>query len=220
MQQPKHEGGHSRKQFQIDRLAFFSDAVIAIAITLMVLEIKIPAIPDKPLNELLAMYSDGFMLHAGALCVCFATIGNLWIKHHDLYEHIVDYNKALIKRNLYFLLAVVLLPVSISFMFSEGSPARIKLFLFFLNLSVCNFFYFFMLQVIHHTNNNFSSLQDTKLINKNKRSTLLLAVLFIVAGVLALNRSELFYVPLFAVPVVNILRRVYTFITGLVARPK
>jgi uncharacterized membrane protein len=33
---------HSRTQFQIDRIAFFSDAVIAIALTLMILEIKIP----------------------------------------------------------------------------------------------------------------------------------------------------------------------------------
>jgi len=209
MHQVKHEAGHSRKQFQIDRLAFFSDAVIAIAITLVVLEIKMPAIPDKSLQELWAMYSGEFMLHAGALVVCFVTIGNLWIKHHALYEHIVDYNKQLIKRNLYFLFAVVLLPVSISFMFSEGSPMRIKLFLYFLNLSLCNFLYFFMLLVIHHTDNNFSTLQNKQLVLKNKRSTLVLAVLFIIAAVLVLNRSELFYIPIFIIPAINMARNLY-----------
>ncbi|HWB24651.1 MAG TPA: TMEM175 family protein [Chitinophagaceae bacterium] len=199
---------HNRKQFQVDRVAFFSDAVIAIAITLMVLEIKIPPIEAGiSLNDLIAKYAATFLLHSTALFICFVTIGNLWIKHHDLYEHIVDYNKALIKSNLYFLLSIVLLPISISFLFEQQSPVWLKLFTYFLNLAICNLTYFLMLRVVFHDKYNFSVLKDEKLIVKNKRSTLIATVAFTATALLALLKISWFYVPLFTFVVVRIINR-------------
>ena len=58
------EGEHNRTQFQIDRIAFFSDAVIAIALTLMILEIKIPEMgKDISLQMILKTYGWGMILH-------------------------------------------------------------------------------------------------------------------------------------------------------------
>lgn len=205
--QPKHEGGHSRKQFQIDRLAFFSDAVIAIAITLMVLEIKIPPIPNKPWAALFKEFGPAAILHASALLICFGIIGNLWIKHHALFEHVIDYNKALIKRNLYFLLGIVILPVTVSFLFSEGSPMQVKLVFYFLNLSFINFTYYFMLRVIHHRRNNFSALDNRELILKDKRSTILGGVVFFVVAVLVTQNKEWFYLPFFVFPLWRLVQR-------------
>ena len=51
------EAEHNRTQFQIDRIAFFSDAVIAIALTLMILEIKIPEMDrDMTIRMILNKY--------------------------------------------------------------------------------------------------------------------------------------------------------------------
>jgi uncharacterized membrane protein len=76
---------HRRTQSQIDRIAFFSDAVIAIAITLMILEIKIPP-PGKnsTYNEILSKYGANLILHLVALLISYITIGNLWMRHQRM----------------------------------------------------------------------------------------------------------------------------------------
>jgi len=205
MQKPKFENPHSRKQFQIDRVAFFSDAVIAIAITLMVLEIKIPPLGNGPIKDIISKYGGPFLLHGAALCICFVVIGNLWIKHHSLYEHIINYNRALIKSNLYFLLTVVLLPISISFMFEEGSPMSLKLFVYFVNIGLCNLTYFFMLWVVFHQKNNFSAFSEKELIEQNKYGTLFMSCVFFMVGLFALASLRWFYMPLLLLPLVRII---------------
>src|SRR5882724_13392349 len=116
---------HRRTQFQIDRIAFFSDAVIAIAITLMILEIKIPVFgKDASLQQILAKYGGNMTLHVMALLICYISIANLWVRHHGLFEHITNYNKSLIMVNLYFLLTIMLLPVSVSFLFEQNNPPQ------------------------------------------------------------------------------------------------
>ena len=112
----KSEKDFLRTQFQIDRIAFFSDAVIAIAITLLVIEIKItPVGKNATLQTLITRYSGSTYQQIFNLFICFAAIGTLWIRHHEIFEFINNYNKALIKTNLYFLFSVTLLPLSISF---------------------------------------------------------------------------------------------------------
>ncbi|MGI8951308.1 MAG: TMEM175 family protein [Chitinophagaceae bacterium] len=73
-----NQSSHSRTQFQIDRIAFFSDAVIAIAITLLVLEIKIPEFNDNiSWAQIKQQYGHKLLIQLIALFVCLITIGNL-----------------------------------------------------------------------------------------------------------------------------------------------
>ena len=202
------ETEHTRLQFQIDRIAFFSDAVIAIALTLMVLEIKIPEMGEKTtFQQVLNQYGVTLTLHALALLVGFLTIGNLWMQHHTLFEHVVNYNKLLVRINLYFLLTVMLLPISISFFFMNHEPRQMQLIIYFINLFLCSFTYSLMLLVIFNKKNNFYSIRDKQKINKIKNNSYLGTLVFFIVVVLVSLNVTMFYLAFLIIPVYEINRK-------------
>ncbi|MBS0029959.1 TMEM175 family protein [Chitinophaga sp. 22321] len=103
---------HSRTRFQIERMILFSDAVFAIAITLLIIEIKVPHLQDD--------YNNARVIHAYlelapkflGFFVSFFFIGLYWTVHHQLMGYLVNYNQPLVWLNLSFLLSIVLFPFS------------------------------------------------------------------------------------------------------------
>ena len=89
------------------RLEAFSDAVFAIAITLLVLEIKVPAHgePDG-LAEALAHQWPSY----AAYVVSFLTIGIAWVNHHTLFDHVRRTDRSLLFLNLGLLMWVAFIP--------------------------------------------------------------------------------------------------------------
>ena len=88
------------------RIEAFSDGVFAIAITLLILEIKIPASGSGELSvQLLQQWPSYF-----AFVFSFAFIGIMWINHHRLFTHIKRSNNALLFLNLLLLLGVTAVP--------------------------------------------------------------------------------------------------------------
>ena len=101
-----------RKEFQLDRLILFSDAVIAIAITLLVLEIKIPesrdVISDREiLSELYHLFPKFY-----SFIISFTMIGLYWRVHHRMFGYVTDYNNKILQYNLLFLFFIAILPFS------------------------------------------------------------------------------------------------------------
>lgn len=67
-----------------DRMEIFSDAVIAIAITLLVLDIKVPHSRDGQLVHDLLQRWPSYVAYG----LSFATIGIMWVSHHSMFERI------------------------------------------------------------------------------------------------------------------------------------
>ncbi|MDF5710524.1 MAG: TMEM175 family protein [Nostoc sp. S4] len=87
------------------RLEAFSDGVFAIAITLLVLEIKVPP-PDTVLGaELLHLWPSYL-----AYVVSFLAIGAIWINHHAMFYHIVRVDGMLLLLNVLHLMLIAFLP--------------------------------------------------------------------------------------------------------------
>jgi uncharacterized membrane protein len=87
------------------RLEAFSDGVFAIAITLLVLEIKVPP-PDTALGaELLRLWPSYL-----AYMVSFLVIGAIWINHHAMFQHIVRVDRTLLLLNVLHLMLIAFLP--------------------------------------------------------------------------------------------------------------
>ncbi len=92
------------RRLGFDRLLFFSDAVFAIAITLLVLDLRVPDDAHAPfdLTPLIPRFA--------AFGVSFYVIGRYWMAHHSLFEGVAGYDGRLLGANLAFLAAIVFLP--------------------------------------------------------------------------------------------------------------
>ncbi|MEG4073203.1 TMEM175 family protein [Microcoleus sp. Pol14C2] len=87
------------------RLEAFSDGVFAIAITLLVLEIKVPP-PDTALGAELLQLWPSYLAYA----VSFLVIGAIWINHHPMFKHIVRVDGTLLLLNVLHLMPIAFLP--------------------------------------------------------------------------------------------------------------
>src|ERR1044071_6817642 len=97
------------------RTEAFSDGVFAVAITLLVLNIKIPGLDLSPGHlpadkDLWPMLVKEWPMLA-AYATSFATIGVMWLNHHRLYTHIKRIDTGLLLLNLLLLLVIVFIPV-------------------------------------------------------------------------------------------------------------
>jgi uncharacterized membrane protein len=88
------------------RLETFSDGVIAIAITLLILEVKVPNVAGHELGAVLRHEWPSF----AAYVVSFLTIGVMWVNHHHMFRLIERSNHTFLILNVLFLMTIAFLP--------------------------------------------------------------------------------------------------------------
>lgn len=92
------------------RLEAFSDGVFAVAITLLVLEINVPAGEDlwHQLKDEWPSFASFF--------VSFWVIGIIWVNHHGVIDHLKRADRGVLYLNLLVLMSVVLIPFATALM--------------------------------------------------------------------------------------------------------
>jgi uncharacterized membrane protein len=98
---PSSTSGERRK-LGFERFIFFSDAVFAIAITLLVLDLKVANADAFAIAPLIPK-----LLGFG---ISFYVIGRYWLAHHALFEAVQGYDGLLLGANLWFLASIAFLP--------------------------------------------------------------------------------------------------------------
>jgi uncharacterized membrane protein len=89
-----------------NRMEAFSDGVFAIAITLLILEVHVPASEFDHLWRGIAHQWPAYLAYATS----FLTIGGIWIAHHAIFRRLASANQRLMVLNLLLLMATAFLP--------------------------------------------------------------------------------------------------------------
>jgi len=102
----------------LERTVFFSDAVIAIAMTLLATELPLPEgdTPEAVWRSFLSNLGGEYR----AFLVSFAVISLFWYQHHRSFERIAHANTTLIVWNLVGLAAIVLIPFATRVLSAEA----------------------------------------------------------------------------------------------------
>jgi uncharacterized membrane protein len=93
----------------LGRIMAFTDGVMAVAITLLVLNIEVPDLPSGRQDELAEELAD-LLPSLAAYALSFALIGRFWAIHHRLFETVRAFDGALMALNLTFLALIALVP--------------------------------------------------------------------------------------------------------------
>ena len=100
----RHERHNAGLEF--DRAAFFSDAVYAIAMTLLVVGIGVPHVSDAHLGRALSNLDDSIV----SFFIGFFVLGYYWISHHQMFSQLRAVNTPLLVVNLVYLAVIAFLP--------------------------------------------------------------------------------------------------------------
>ena len=93
-------------QTETTRIEAFSDGMFAIAITLLILEVKVPGPAEGHLTAALLKQWPSYL----AFVLSFFYIGVMWMNHHRMFAHIRRSNDTLLVLNLLLLLGVTAVP--------------------------------------------------------------------------------------------------------------
>jgi uncharacterized membrane protein len=102
-----------------ERLTFFSDAVIAIAMTLLAIELPLPEGHSVHAFWVSVRHDDG---HYGSFLISFIAIAAAWNSHHDMFRYVRRVDTRARTLNTSWLLMIVLTPFATRLLTIGGSP--------------------------------------------------------------------------------------------------
>ena len=114
----------ARVRHSLDRLVFFSDAVFAIAITLLVIDLRVPEHLTSWDNAGLTRALAGVTAQMIGFVISFVVIGVFWASHHRSFGLLACSDERLLRLNLAFLFTIVLMPFPTALM-SRYQPLAI-----------------------------------------------------------------------------------------------
>jgi uncharacterized membrane protein len=122
---------------ELARIVNFSDGVFAIVITLLILTIQAPDIPDtlaaQELPSRLLALTPKFLSYI----ISFLVVATYWMAHHSVFEPIRGYDRTLLWLNFLFLMTISFLPFPTSLL-GEYAEQQLTVVIYAANVSVAS----------------------------------------------------------------------------------
>ncbi len=188
-----------RKKLQVglstERIEFFSDAVFAIAMTLLVLEFKIPELSSQDLE-------NGFPF-AGlwelwpkflSYVISFSIIAIFWVGHHIMFHYIKRSDRVLLWLNSFFLMIIAFIPFPAALL-GTYTIDRVPTLLYGITLFAASLVFNLIWLHASYQKHLVDKNLDQKIISLASRLILVAPIVYLIAVLLA------FYNPLFSIAV-------------------
>jgi uncharacterized membrane protein len=111
---PHPDESELEREFELERMVLFSDAIFAIAITLMAIDIKWPEIPENMHGVDLGKLLHPTTVQLVIFVISFFYVGRAWKLHLRLFRQLKKYDQGLINLNLFYLFFIVIFPFTAS----------------------------------------------------------------------------------------------------------
>lgn len=176
---------NDREHAKLERLTFFSDAVFAIAMTLLVIEVRLPELKFATDQSLAQALVDLLPNYIGFI-ISFLVIGRFWTGHHRLMAMIDTVDPALVRANLLLLMAIAFMPFPTAVL-SDFSMLRVAI----------GFYTFYLLVVgvanvrvitvaLHHlAQDDADAVEDARQLRRSMWSPIAIAGLGFAAGMVS-----------------------------------
>lgn len=114
--------GHAGEErgLGFERLVFFSDAVFAIAITLLIIDVRLPELPHGATEDQVRAALGELIPKVFAYGLSFVTIGLYWLAHWRRFRYVARVNERLVGINLILLGFVAFIPFPTALMGAQG----------------------------------------------------------------------------------------------------
>jgi len=135
-----------RTERGLDRLVNFSDATVAIAITLLILPLVdiAPEIEHRSVGEVLLEHWGQVL----GFVISFWVIGRFWIVHHQVFEWVVDYSSGLIWANMLWMSSIVFIPFTANALANIDSTDRPDIYLLYIGTLVVTALSMLLIEVV------------------------------------------------------------------------
>ena len=117
----RDQDASEQNRIGLERLIFVSDAVFAIAITILVLDIHLPPAGDIVDNGQLLLILTGLWPKYLAYIISFWVIGFYWISHHRKFLMIKRFDNRLLRLNLLLLMVIAFIPFPTAVLSESGN---------------------------------------------------------------------------------------------------
>ena len=172
----------------LDRLIFFSDAVFAIAITVLVLDIRLPAGGDTADNRQLLLMLTGLWPKYFAYLLSFWVIGLYWISHHRKFLIIKRFDNRLLRLNLLLLMVIAFIPFPTAVLSENGN--RTATIFYSLIMAIGGLLVFFLWWHAVRNHNLIDAHLDKQFLRREVAAPLATAGIFILSiGIAFLNEN-------------------------------
>ncbi len=183
-------GHESRNEDYIskNRLEALVDSVFAFAMTLLVISLAIPPIPQSQAATELPVYLSGMAHEFTSFIIAFLLLAVFWTVHHRNFHHLRTINSRVLWLNIFILICIVLVPFSTS-VSGDYPDVPVAVILFHTNLLAIGLLFAGHWYYITHTPRLVESAIDEKIVRCGSEKALITPV--IAATAIALS----FFIP-------------------------